>query len=315
MKNIEKTEDANIRTNGRYWIVEEIRPHIIEYLQEKFPDSIIEREFDNIDIMIHGSHIPVEIQKTQEVGKGSPHIANFEDRIRRQIETNKLLDHLQNNLSISSSIDMSWSYQLFKSGKLRIFTITVDKIIRELEDKDFDFIKKDEDRIILERNKYVIAYKIYKGHRFTTEETIGWYGEYEKNTEGLPFARWLIKKGGRKKELGSIKHALGHLAQVNDMLNCNMKDRDTMLYASILRILKGNGNHGNDRHARIICPDIDKILENFPGYLAKQELWNYWSDHDVSHNVFVKTVKGEYPNYLEDYKNMKSIEDMWVQHP
>lgn len=45
----------------RYWTVEEIRPYIIEYLKKRFPDSVIEREFDDVDLMIHGPNIPVEI--------------------------------------------------------------------------------------------------------------------------------------------------------------------------------------------------------------------------------------------------------------
>ena len=82
------TENIKNEINDRYWTVEEVRPHIIKELKKRFPDSIIEREFDDVDIMIHSPNIPVEIQRTYFSTNGSPHIAEFEDRIRRQIEAN-----------------------------------------------------------------------------------------------------------------------------------------------------------------------------------------------------------------------------------
>lgn len=81
-------ENTN-KINDRYWTVEEIRPHIIRYLKDKFPESIIMREFDKIDIMILGPNIPVDIQKTYiHHVNGSVRISGFEDNTRRQIEIN-----------------------------------------------------------------------------------------------------------------------------------------------------------------------------------------------------------------------------------
>lgn len=83
------TENINDREEDRYWNVEEIRPCIIEELKKRFPDSIIEREFDQLDLMIHGSNIPVEIQRTRcDHRDGKPQLSYFEDVIRRQIEQN-----------------------------------------------------------------------------------------------------------------------------------------------------------------------------------------------------------------------------------
>ena len=148
-------ENIDNGKENRYWKVEEIRPYIIKELQKRFPDSIIEREFYDIDLMVHGPNIPVEIQRIYLDIYGYIKISEFEDNIRRQIEQNieifgqcwffldaKLLSYLQNNLTKYSSINMDWLYQFFKSGKLRAFTITINGDIRELKDRDFEFIRK-----------------------------------------------------------------------------------------------------------------------------------------------------------------------------
>lgn len=322
------TEYRNIY---RYWKVEEIRPHIIKYLKEKFPDSIIEREFNNVDIMVHGPNIPIEIQKTNLAVDGSPMITDFENSIRNQIEQNieisgecwlffdaKLLNFLQNSFNRSISLNMDWLFQFFKTGKLRLFIITIDGIIRELEDNDFEFIKrlsntcklnKDEEFRILQKNKSKIAYRVYRGHGFTTDDINGWYDEYEKNTEGLKFLQWLRIREGKRKELAVIKSALSNIMAINEMLKCESKDYSGVNHASYLRIIEGNGR---EKNSRIRCSDNDNILECFPGYFIKQELWDYWRTHTVNQRIFSATIKGEF-DYLKNYKNQKSIEDAWSQ--
>lgn len=330
-------ENIKNKENSRYWTVEEIRPYVINELKKRFPNSIIMREFDSVDIMVLGPKVPVEIQRTYESIKGSPMVAQFEDRTERQIRANiencgicwlfvdvSLLYYLQNDLARHASIDMKWMYQFWKDKKLRIFTITTDGIVREmLEDKEFDFIKKSEEQIMLERNKYDIAYKALRSREFTTDEISNWYNEFEedqKRPKRLAFSRWLVEKGGRRKELGDIKRSLNNITLINEMLKCdksrigNEKSHsNAMSYSSVLRIIEGNENNkgGQCKHVRIRCSDIYNILEYFPGYLEMKELWDYWRTCTVSHDTFVKVVKGEYPNYLKDYKNQKNIDDSW----
>lgn len=320
------------RKEDRYWTVEDIRPYIINELKKRFPDSIIEREFDNVDIMVHGPDIPVEIQKTYSSGR-STNVSEFEDRTRRQsvinIETygtcwlfmdSKLLYHIQSNLTKRMSIDMMWMYQFWKDGKLRVFTISACGDITELSDhKDFEFIRrlsstctlsKDEEHRILNRNKSKITYKILKGHGFTTEECIDWRDEYDKNSEHLQFTSWLKKRGGRQKELGDIQQAVNSIAVINDMLKCHSNNYAAYM-ASILRIIEGIVPGNNNKYSRIRCSDNNNILENIPGYFEKKELWDYWRTHTVDHRTFLKVVRGEYPNYLRDIKTQKSIENAW----
>lgn len=328
----------NNKNEDRYWTVKEIRHYVIKFLKESFPDSIIEREFDKVDIMVHGPMIPVEIQRTIIQQSGTPAISQFEDRIRRQIEQNisifdicwlffdtKLLYYLQNILyKRNVSINMDWIYQFFKAGKLKIFTITIKGIIKELEDKDFEFIREfsntcilsnEDHHRILERNKSKIAYNIYKKKGFTTEEINKLYVDYENDitkTKNIDFKHWLWNKDGRIKELGYIRNVFGLLMQINYMLKCEMQDRHAIQFASTIGIIEGNDlSGGKIKFNRIRCVDNYNILEYFPGYHEKKELWDFWRIHTVAHKTFMSVIRGEYPNYLKDYNKQQNIEDSW----
>lgn len=330
MKNIEN------EINYRYWTVEEIRPYIMEHLKKTFPDSIIMREFDQVDIMVLGQNIPVEIQRTyvHDKVRGShiPHIDSFENAIRKQIEQNikmyeqcwfffdsKFLDYLQNNLTRHTSLNMDWLYQFWKDAKLRLFTITIKGDIRELEDKDFDFIREfshtcsmseDEEHRIMARNKSKIAYNVMKKYGFTTDEINSWYDEYESNdtkVKGITFRSWLREKGDRKKKFSAILGSIGGILSINEMLKCNLKKSYAISDSSIIGIIEGNDNNVWSKYIR--CIDSYNILEYFPGYFEKKELWDYWKVHTVEHRVFVTVIRGEYPNYLEDRKKQNNMFD------
>lgn len=323
MNNIDKNID-------RYWTVEEIRPHIINELQKRFPDSIIMREFDKVDIMVLGKNIPIEIQRTRSRNDiGTPRLSCFEDEIRRQIEQDieiygqcwfffdaKFLIYLKNSLNRQTSINMDWLYQFYKSEKARIFTITVDGIIKELVNEDFSFIvnfsntcilSRDEDHRILQRNKSNVAFNVLKGHGFTTDEINNWYDMYMKNTGNISFRRWLIRKENREKELASIINALYDIIDINEMLNCTLENIRAISNSSILGLIEGNGN---SKYTRIRFIDKDDISRYFPGYIRRKELWDYLRTHTINHKTFIATIKGEY-DYLKDYKNQKSIVDAW----
>lgn len=317
------------REKYRFWKVEEILQTVMRWLRKKFPDSILEREFDDVDIMIHGPKIPVEIQKTPECKTdcGKPHISVFEKLTEKRIRIDidncgicwflldaRFLEHLQNNSLSRSQIDMRWLYQFWKDKKLRIFTIDSNKNIREiLEDKEFDFIENKKERRELGKEKYNIAYKVYKSYGFTTEEIHLWYNEYKldnkKTTKGLP--AYLSRKGGRQRDFAYIRFALCNLDAINDMLVCNLEPRNRAAIgqARILGIISSDRYNG--KNSMTSCINRDNILEHFSGYFENKELWDYWNTHNVDYNTFFKVVTGEYPNYLKDRKNQKTIEDAW----
>lgn len=312
----------------KYWTVEEVRPYIIKYLKNIFHNGIIEREFNDVDIMIHGYNIPVEIQRTYLVKGETPNLSNFENVIRKQIDQNISIsgicwfffdnafhEYLQNMSYINSSMNMDWFYQLFKSNTLKVFTITKNGKIKELKNEDFKFITKisntcklniDEQYRILERNKSKIIYNIYIKHNLTTDEINKWYDEFENNTEGLDFSTWLSKRNDiKQKELGYIKrYGIHRLININDMLRCKcdegrLKDAS---YAYNLGIIERNDKY-------IKCIDRYDILQYFPGYFENKELWNYWKTHSVHFSTFSSVVKGEYSNYLTYVKNQNTLMD------
>jgi len=308
----------NIDNEDRYWTVEEIRPYIISYIENIFPDSIIEREFDRVDLMIHGPNIPVEIQRTRSDPRtGYPMLSDFEDRIRRQIERNietyeqcwfffddKLLKDLQ--LCRQTSINMDWFYQLFKSERLKIFVITMRGTIRELENKDLEFIIKLSDEYrLLYRNKSKISYKLYKIKGFTTDEINRYYEEYEGHNHGY-ISSWLLNMGGRMKEFAMIKFSVTALSDVDNTLKCIIEPKGNVpiTHMKTLGIIEGSD--------WITCSDKYDFLKYFPGYFKNKELWDYLKVHVIDIRTFYRVVRGIYPNYLKDRKNQKEIEDAWV---
>lgn len=75
--------------NNNYWLAEDVTPYIMKFLIKKFPECIIIREFDKIDIIVLNINLPVEIQSTIfDKKRNSIFISRIEDLIRRQIEIN-----------------------------------------------------------------------------------------------------------------------------------------------------------------------------------------------------------------------------------
>lgn len=328
------TENKEEQIN-KYWKVEEVRPYIMNYLKEKFPESILVREFNDVDIMVLGSNIPVEIQRTitwKGIIDRKPKLSNFEDQIRRQIEQNienngvcwlfvdaEFVRYLHNSMTKAVSINMDWLYQFYKSEKLRVFSITPNGNIKELLDNDFSFItrfsstckiNKDEDYRILQKNKSYIAYNVLKGCNFSTEEINNWYSEFEKldkKGEKLKFGQWLNKfDDDRHKKLSRILQSLGFLEHINKLLRCEIEDHRALAPASSICLIEGNGKNNS---SRIGFPDSYNISGYFPGYFARKELWDYLRTHTVGHKTFLSIIKGY--DYMKDLRGQKNIDDAW----
>jgi hypothetical protein len=303
-----------------YWTVEEIRPYIIEYLQERFPDSIIMREFDDVDIIVLGPGIPVEIQKTYIHNGKNVRISEFEDNSRRQIEINirmygvcwffldqNFLDYLECTSNRLISLDMKWLYENFKQEKVKIFSITRNGIIRELNDTDLNILTKFSVNDI-DKNRHKIAFKILKKDSFSTEEINDWYDEYERDgingirdkSKKIRFTSYLKNENSKKKRLYYIMQSIGNLRYIKEMLACNMIDEHSLSFAANLGIIEGISK--NHRYNRIRCSDNYNILEYFSEYFEKKELWDYLRTHTADYSTFLKVVRGEYPDYLRDRK-------------
>jgi hypothetical protein len=329
----------------KFWISDEVRPYIFEFLRKEFPDKFVIHEFDQVDIFILDENLPVEIQSVHRQTKGKdrlkgPRISGFEDDIRRQIDTNistygrcwfffdeSLLGYLQNDMGRHNSINMDWLYQYFKEGKIRIFTITNNGIIKEMHDEDFSFLPKvsntckrgeNEDFRILQKNRAKVTLNVLKGHGFTMDETNNIYITFKsrKETDIKSLKPWLMRKEQertyRQLEYGYIRDI--RLEHINNVLSCTIfsnsgsgQSRNTR---SLLYMLLTSGLFDRDKNGRIYFVDKYNISQYFPGYVKKKDLWDYLRTHGVDERTFNAIIRGE-TDYLWWIKSQTTIEDAW----
>jgi len=321
----------SMQIKDEYWRPDDIYPYILEFLKKEFPGNLIIREFNNVDIMILDANLPVEIQSTYTDGDYI-RISDFEDRIRRQIEQNieisgqcwlfldeKLLRSLQNGLGRCSSVNMGWLYEFMKSGKMKVFTITISGSINSVYDKDLEFlfsgsttckINKDEDYRILQRNKYKIALNILKGKGFTTDEIDSMYNLFKTrdSKQNVHFVKWLMRKERTDRELeyAYSLSAINNLIHISDMLSCSI---DKIKYV-VTSYGFYTGLFEKDKYERVYFIDKYEISQYFPGYIRKKELWDYLRAHTVDKKTFYAIIRGE-TDYLWWIKNQTNIDDAW----
>lgn len=156
--------------------------HVKDYLKKKFPDKLVIRELNQIDLSIPEENLPIEIQSTHII-KGGLHYSGWEERIRKQIDQDiiygrylfffdEALLRAMKNAGRGISINMDWFRKYMKEGKLEVFTVTYDGIVEPKEYKDFNFLAKisqtcpiaaQNDDMILNKNKMKIYIRVIKG--------------------------------------------------------------------------------------------------------------------------------------------------------
>lgn len=345
--NIEDRKIYEDTRNYKFWIADDVRPYIFEFLKKEFPGAIIIHEFDQVDIFVLDENLPIEIQSVRYQRKGrdmlyAPRISDFEDDIRRQIETNiniyercwfffdaSLLKYLQNDLSRHNSISMDWLYQYFKADKMRIFTITLDGKIKEMCDRDFNFLTKfsttckrseGEDFRILQKNRAKIILNVLKGHEFTMEDVNAIYNLFKSRGNDSKYKSimpWLMRKEqgrtDRQLEYGFVRDL--RLEHINNVLSCtifsnNNSSGQPRNSRSLLYMLLSSGLFDRDKYGRIYFTDRYNISQYFPGYIIKKDLWDYLRTHGVDERTFSAIIRGE-TDYLWWMKNQTTIEDAW----
>lgn len=319
---------SNKNKKEEYWYPEDVRPYIIKYLKDRFPDSIIRQESNFIDIMVLRSidSVPVEIQKTY-IRSDVPLLKRFENDIRNQVEQNvdisgkcwlfldaKFLEYLKNTFSKYISLNMKWLYLYYKEEKVKIFSITREGLIKELKEEDMVILTKfgiSE----LDRNRANIEYNILKWKMFSTDEINSLYKKYKENrSESIKFDQWLTREDSsdREKEYGYICQTLGQLNYINDALSCELsRNEKVTIFLRRTGLIHRNGGGTNDKFARITFVDNPNIAQYFSGYIKNKELWDYLRVHPVDTRTFHTIVRGEYPNFIKDRKNQKSIDNAW----
>ncbi len=319
--------NTNDKTESEYWYPEEVRPYIISYLKKFFPNSIIRQESNLVDILVleNNNATPVEIQRTY-LHYGSPVINKFEDDTRRQIENNidiynkcwffldeKFLNHLKTSTSKSISLNMKWCYVFYKEGKMKMFSINKEGLIKELKNEDIQiFLKFSLSNI--DKNKPRIEYNLLKWKKFSTDEMLDIYNKFRQNMDFSHLIQWCRRKGNtsREREYGEICQAHGNLNEINEILNCTYKNISSIkLDARNIGLFNRVGGNSNDRHARINFVDYANIAQYFDGYLKNKELWDYLRNYPIDAHQFYAIIRGNCPNFLKDMKNQRTISE-WM---
>ena len=289
----------------RTWKVKFIRPLIIKFLKELYPDSLIVREVNKIDITLFDNQteiiIPIEIQKVPTIKNKAFGHAEFEQKIRKQVEDNienygkcwlfidlEYLRFLQSgNVGNVTNIDMTWIIKLMRDDTLKVFAINYNEVTKELTTKDFDFLKKlsqicimghDNDKRELNRNKLKIYKNIIKGYNFTQEEITNFENAFD-NRNDTNIERSILyfttSDNKRCKLYGNILEAVGALPSINNILSCTIDKTIYTTYAITIGLFHQNEFYGVNKNARIQFIDKFDIAQYFPGYLRNKEMWDY----------------------------------------
>jgi hypothetical protein len=322
------------KSNGidyTFWKDAEIvKPFIKKYLKGRFPDKKIIRELNRIDISIPEINLPVEIQATPlDPRTGTPLYAKFESKIRTQIEQNviaynrcwfffdpSLLKSMKNS-GRRASINMDWFRSYIKEEKLKVFTVSHDGIIEELEYSDFDFLSTmsqtckvayETDDMVLNRNKMKIYTNVVKGYRFTQKEIdsfeYSWKSRKEKKV-GDNFTKYMTTQcDSRMKLYGNILHATGSLSDVNNLLDLSIENMENVRKhpSSILGIFDNSGM-GQGSITRFV--DRFDICKYFPGYVRNQEIWQMLKGLNLNNRQFSNVIMGKTDviNGIEYYRS------------
>lgn len=306
--------------------VDMVENYLWDYLENKFPDSIIFPELFGADFVVLNENIPVEVQSTMlinhekgtENARTSPNHTQFELCIEKQIKQNvnyfgvcwfffdsEYLRYLQNELTRRTRINLDWLYQLMKEGKVRAFTISHDGIITEISHKAFNFLNEvsmtckvgqNEDYRVLDRNKFKIISNVLKGYEFTSEELFNFKEDFIKSGQNI-FNNWLQRNGSSDREtlFGSILRSCGSLEFINQILDC--ADDGTKLTRSnkyLLTILGLFEVEGEARGAVTSFKDKFEIANFFPGYEKNKTIWNYLRTNEITletlHKIITKKI-------------------------
>ena len=299
-----------------------VENYVWDYLENRFPDSIIFPELFGVDFVVLGENIPVEIQSTILLNskKGTENArtiishTQFELNIEKQIKQNvnrfgvcwfffdsEYLRYLQNELTRSARINLDWLYKLMNEGKVRAFTISHDGIITEISHKAFNFLNEvsmtckvghNEDYRILDRNKFKIISNILKGYGYTSDELFDFKEDFIKSGQ-KEFIGWLLRKGcsQRKALFGNILRSCGSLELINQILDC--ADDGTKLTRSNKNLLTTVGLFevkGKSRGAVTSFKDQFEIATFFPGYEQNIHIWSYLRTNEITLETLRKII-------------------------
>ena len=294
-----------------------VNDFILDFLKNRFPDSLIWPEFNKLDFFVINQGLPVEIQTTTMHSAGTPSHTGFEGKIQHQLTQNieiygkcwlfmdaDYLKYLQTDVRCNISVNLDWMYKFIDKEKLNVLTITYDGIIEERSSKDFEFIKgisrtcelgKDSDKRILERNKWKIVKNIYNEIGITTEYINGLYDEFQKANEGNKFRSWLSKRGDKERRIANVIHASGNLENINTMFDMNHTEKGNSSIAHVEYLGLVKIVYGTKQSVVKQFVDIYDVAQYFPGYMRNKESWDYLKESNTRLDVrrFDAIIRGK----------------------
>lgn len=314
----------NIYGEYIFWIhANTVIPFIERFLKQKFPNSLVFSEFNDIDLVVVKENLPVEIQSSI-VSRSGVKFSDFEERtykqIRENIESHKvcwfffdseLLRYIQNPaIHRRISIGMDWLRIYMKENQLKVFVVNHDGKIVETNYKDFDFLSDvsmtckigyESDIRVLNRNKINIFGRIIEGSGYTQEEIdkimADWPNPKFKDTKSFLYKH----ENKRARLLARILHGInGYLEPVNDILDLNIENVDMQhekYYLSVFGLFEFI-----DKDAAFI--DKFHVREYFPGYLRNKDTW----DH-----LLGRRIQGRKLDYIikKEYTITKGVDYFW----
>ncbi len=312
-----------------FWTYDDVvRPYIKKFLKEKFPGKLVVDELNKIDLSVPEENLPIEIQTTSCVGN-VVHYSDWESSIRTQIDKNMAgcnrcwfffdsdLLRSMKQASRGMSINMDWFRKYMKEEKLKVFTVSYDGVINELEYKDFDFLSKvsqtcsisaETDDIILDRNKMMIFTRVTRGYKFTQDEIDTYRDDWTKNGNGKTFNDFLLGKRQNSREnlYGHVLKAIGDLPSINDVLSCRPNKKHYNRQGSLAKIL-GIFDIKGINNATIKFVDRFDICKYFPAYLRSKDIWSKLRGRVLNSRQFhnVTTGKSDVVNGIDYYWGVK----------
>lgn len=216
------------------------------------------------------------------------------------------------------SLNIDWLYQLWKSEKIKIFTITYDGVIREMSKDDWNFLSKvsynDTD---VQKNKASIFCNILKVYGFTTEEFTDLYNPYRSIKDKIynDFESYLRRKDSTQREIqyANIIKSMRGITNIDNSLYGNIdqilfsKGANVIQDSVMLCLFERNDVNPHSNQMRIHFSDKYNIAKYFPGYVKNKELWDYLKTRWLNKNEFYGVVNGSYTYKL--IKQQSTLEE------
>lgn len=208
-------------------------------------------------------------------------------------------------------------YKLIKEEKLTVCTIDYKGNIKERNLEDFNFISKvsttcivgkDNDKRILEKNKYDILIKILDYYNVTQEELdIMGLEHWKSHEKGQAFREYMTSTDdNRKKQVGNVFKGMNSLHDVNRLFDGDIIGNHGQTDGKYIGIFESEGIDGGGKNNknRIRFVDHPGISQFFPAYLRNKDKWDEFKGKWLIARQLDGIIKGNIDyNWYKKFEN------------